>query len=95
VRGCVGFVKSGSAAGSLVDHRMETDMDNMIGASGMLRGWAMVWHMYVVWLVPLVLVSVAATALIQSLIAALRPRLVAPQFVVDHPALEIHLPVER
>jgi hypothetical protein len=48
-----------------------------------------------VWLVPLVLVSVAATALIQSLIAALRPRMAAPQFVVDLPALEIRVPVER
>ena len=74
---------------------METDMDNMIGASGMLRGWAMIWQMYVVWLVPLVLVSVAATALVESLIAALRPRMAARQFVVDLPALEIRVPVER
>jgi len=70
-------------------------MDNMIGASGMLRGWAMIWQMYVVWLVPLVLVSVAATSLIQSLIATLRSRLVAPRFVVNLPALEIRLPIER
>jgi hypothetical protein len=73
---------------------METDMHDMIGGSGMLRGWGMIWHMYVMWLVPLVLVSVAATALLQSLISALRPRIVAPQFVVDHPALEIQLPVD-
>jgi hypothetical protein len=95
VRGCVGFVKSGSAAGSPVENHMETDMHDMIGGSGMLRGWGMIWHMYVVWLVPLVLLSVAATALVESLIAALRPRIAAPQFVVDLPALEIHMPIER
>ena len=69
-------------------------MHDMMGGSGMLRGWGMIWHMYVVWLVPLVLLSVAATATIQSLIAALRPRIAASQFVVDHRALEIHLPVD-
>jgi hypothetical protein len=70
-------------------------MDDMFGASGMLRGLAMVWHMYLVWLVPLVLVSVAVTALIQSLIAALRPHMAAPQFVVDHPALASRAGIPR
>ncbi len=69
-------------------------MHDVIGGSGMLRGWAMIWHMYLVWLVPLALVSVAVTALVQSLIAALRPRLVAPHFVVDHAALEVQMRVE-
>jgi hypothetical protein len=95
VRGCVGFVKSRSAACCPVERRKETYMDDMIGASGMLRGWAMMGHMYLVWLPALLLVSVAVTAVIESLIASLRPRLVAPKFVLDHAALEIHMRVER
>jgi len=69
-------------------------MDDMIGASGMLRGWATVWHMYLVWLPALVLLSVAATAFTQSLIETFRPRLVAPKFVVQRVALDTDIGVE-
>jgi hypothetical protein len=77
-----------------MERRKETDMHDMIGASGMLRGWAMVWHMYAAWLLVLLAVSVAATALIQSLIAALRPPVPAAKFVVDHAALDADMRVE-
>src|SRR5580698_685467 len=75
--------------------RKETDMDDMIGASGILRGGAMFWPMYLLWLLVMVLVSVAATAVIQSLFATLRPHLVVPKFLVNHAALEVQIRVER
>ena len=57
-------------------------MHDMIGGTGMLRGWAMIWQMYLLWMVPLVCGAVAIVTLVQSLVTALRSRLVAPQFVV-------------
>jgi len=62
-------------------------MHDMIGASGMLRGWAAVWHMQLVWLLMMLVVSVAATALIESLFASLRPHMVVPKFVTSRVAL--------
>jgi hypothetical protein len=83
VRGGIGFVKSGSAVCCRVEHRKETDMYDMIGASGMVRGWAMVWHLYAVWLPSLLVVSVAASALVESVFAARPRRLPAPVSVAD------------
>ena len=54
-------------------------MHDMIGASGMLQGWATVWHMELVWLLAMLVVSVATTSLIESLITTLRPHLLAPK----------------
>jgi len=70
-------------------------MHDMIGASGMLRGWAVVWHTYLVWLLVLLAVSVAMTALIEWLIPTLRPRVSERQLLVDHAALDTHMPVGK
>jgi hypothetical protein len=43
-------------------------MNDMIDYGGMLRGWTMVWHTELVWLLPMFLMSVAAVALMESLI---------------------------
>jgi hypothetical protein len=69
-------------------------MHDMIGASGMLRGWATVWHMYLVWLLAMLAVSVAVTAVVEWLIVARRPRVPATTFVVDHAALDGDMRVE-
>jgi hypothetical protein len=78
----------------LSEHRKETDMHDMMGASGMLRGWAAVWHTDLVWLLILLTVSVAAAAVVESLIAALRLRRPAPAFLVDHATLEADMRIE-
>lgn len=69
-------------------------MHDMIGASGMLRGWATVWHMYEVWLLAMLAVSVAVMALVEWLISTLRSRVPQPKFVVDHAASDTHIPVD-
>ena len=63
-------------------------MHDMIGASGMLRGWAAVWHMQLVWLLAMLVVSVALTAIIESLVVALRSRRIVPEFITSHAAVE-------
>ena len=68
-------------------------MHDVIGASGMLQGWAMVWHMELVWLLAMLVVSVAATSLVESLILTLRPHLPDPKFVNGRGALTAHIGV--
>jgi hypothetical protein len=46
-------------------------MNDMISAAGMVRGWAMLFHMYFVWLPALVLISVALVTLIELLVSML------------------------
>ena len=54
-------------------------MNDVIGAAGMVRGWSMLFHMYVVWLPALVLISVAFVTLTGSLM----------------PTLGLHLPLRE
>jgi hypothetical protein len=70
-----------------VETHEETGMHDMIGASGMVRGWAALWHMELVWLLAMLAVSVAATALVESLFASVRLRLAIPKFVASRVAL--------
>jgi len=63
-------------------------MHDMIGASGMLQGWATVWHMELVWLLAILVVSVTATSLVESLISTVRPHLSDPGFVTARAALK-------
>jgi hypothetical protein len=49
-------------------------VNDMIGFAGMLRGWAMLWHMEMVWLLPVLLVSVMVAALVETLISSWRLR---------------------
>jgi len=42
---------------------------DMIGSAGMLRGWTMLWRMELIWLPPMLLVSVMVTAQVQNLIS--------------------------
>ena len=51
-------------------HRQEADVHDMIGCAGMLRGWAVLWHMAFVWLLPALVVCVAMSAAAELLIAA-------------------------
>jgi len=44
-------------------------VNDMIGSTGMLRGWAMLWNMELLWLLPMVLISVAVVALMEALIS--------------------------
>jgi len=69
-------------------------MHDMIGASGMLRGWTAVWQMDLVWLLTMLVVSVTVTTLVEWLISALRSRAPEPEFLVDHAALDADLQVE-
>jgi hypothetical protein len=46
-------------------------MNDVIGAAGMVRGWAMLFHMYLMWLPALVLISVALVTLIELLVSML------------------------
>ena len=46
-------------------------MNDVIGAAGMVRGWAMLFHMYLMWLPALVLISVALVTLIELLVPML------------------------
>jgi hypothetical protein len=46
-------------------------MNDVIGAAGMVRGWAMLFHMYLMWLPTLVLISVALVTLIELLVSML------------------------
>jgi hypothetical protein len=55
-------------------HQEETDVNDMIGFAGMLRGWKMLWHMELVWLLPALLVSVTVAALMEMLISNWRLR---------------------
>jgi hypothetical protein len=41
----------------------------MLGLTGTLRGWAMLWQMDLLWFLPMLLVCVAAVALMESLIS--------------------------
>jgi hypothetical protein len=45
-------------------------VNDLIGSGGMLRGWAMLWHMEIMWLLPMLVVSVAAVALVELLISS-------------------------
>ena len=49
-------------------------MNDTIGFMGMHRGWAMPWYTCLLWLLPMLLVSVAMVALVESLISTLRAR---------------------
>jgi hypothetical protein len=49
-------------------------MNDMIGSAGTLRGWAMLWHMEFMWLLPMLLVSVMMVALVEMLISSWRLR---------------------
>jgi len=49
-------------------------VNDMIGFAGMLRGWAMLWHIELVWLLPVLLVSVMVAALVEMLISSWRLR---------------------
>jgi hypothetical protein len=44
-------------------------MNDAIGAAGMVRGWAILFHMYFVWLPTLVLISVAVVTLTELLVS--------------------------
>ena len=43
-------------------------MNDMIGSAGMLRGWTMLWRMELMWLLPMLLVSVMVIAQVEKLI---------------------------
>ena len=49
-------------------------MNDMVGATGMLRGWAMLWQMEFVWLLPGLVVSVALVTLLELLVSLRGPR---------------------
>ncbi len=51
-------------------HRQEADVHDMIGCAGMLQGWAALWHVALVWLLPAMIVCVAMTAAAERLIVA-------------------------
>jgi hypothetical protein len=70
-------------------------MHDMIGASGMLRGWAAVWHMQLVWLLVMLVMSVALTAVIESLVATFRSRVVVPKFNAGRAAAEVFTRVAK
>jgi hypothetical protein len=46
-------------------------MNDVIGAAGMVRGWVMLFHMCLVWLPALVLISVVLVASIEWLVSML------------------------
>jgi hypothetical protein len=46
----------------------------MIGSAGTLRGWVMLWHMELMWLLPMLLVSVGVITLVEMLISSWRLR---------------------
>ncbi len=70
-------------------------MHDTIGASGMLQGWATVWHMELVWLLAMLVVSVAATTFVESLISMLRPHLSEASFGSARAALKAHIWVAK
>jgi hypothetical protein len=43
-------------------------VNDMIGSAGMLRGWTMLWRMELMWLLPVLLVSVMVFAQVEKLI---------------------------
>lgn len=49
-------------------------MNDMIGSAGTLRAWAILWHMELMWLLPMLLVSVGMVALVETLISRWRLR---------------------
>ena len=49
-------------------------MHDMIGSAGMLRGWTMLWRMELIWLLPMLLVSVMVIAQVEKLIWSWRLR---------------------
>jgi len=65
-------------------------MNDMIGASGMLQGWAAVWRMEVVWLLAMLGACVAATTVVERLILTVRPHLPDATFVSARAALKSH-----
>jgi len=78
-----------------IAHHKEADMHDMIGASGMVQGWATVWHMELVWLLIMLVVSVTATTLVESLIATLRPHRPEASFGNARAALKAHIWVAK
>ena len=49
-------------------------MNDMIGSEGTLRGWTVLWHMELMWLLPVLLVSVMVVALGEMLVSSWRLR---------------------
>src|SRR5580658_1317675 len=64
----------GSASLGSYTRREETDVNDMIGSAGMLRGWTMLWRMELIWLLPMLLVSVMVIAQVEKLIWSWRLR---------------------
>jgi len=46
----------------------------MIGSAGMLRGWTMLWRMELIWLLPVLLLSVMVIVQVEKLIWSWRLR---------------------
>ena len=57
-------------------------MNDMIGSAGMLRGWGMLWHTEIMWVLPTFVVAVAFVAMSEFLasIRGLHLPLRNPQF---------------
>jgi len=49
-------------------------VNDMIGSEGTLRGWTVLWHMELMWLLPVLLVCVMVVALGEMLISSWRLR---------------------
>jgi len=49
-------------------------VNDMIGSEGTLRGWTVLWHMELMWLLPVLLVSVMVVALGEMLVSSWRLR---------------------
>jgi hypothetical protein len=49
-------------------------VNDMIGFAGMLRGWTILWHMEIMWLLPVLLMCVMVVALVEMLISSWRLR---------------------
>jgi hypothetical protein len=49
-------------------------VNDMIGSAGMLRGWTMLWRMELMWLLPMLLVSVIVIVQVEKVIWSWRLR---------------------